>query len=210
MYTEMNSNVDVVFILDSCYSGKATRAVGGPGRIVEVLAAVEADQTAFRNSPEEVRTQYRTFTSKIADYVSRKRGKGETVELAEMIACLRQESPTKKPVHAILLGPNSIRLGFPGSRNLSVAPSANFAHRVVFSVHVADALTPERVKTLVEWVLNLDPSLNIMVDAVYETESTGLIVEAPYSLFSKLSGMPGIQLLLKTRMAISLRLRSYR
>jgi hypothetical protein len=34
-----------------------------------------------------------------------------------------------------------------------------------------------------------------MVDAVYETESTGLIVEAPYSLFSKLSGMPGIQLL---------------
>jgi hypothetical protein len=39
-------HVDVVFILDSFYSGKATRVIGGPGSIVEVLAAVEADQTA--------------------------------------------------------------------------------------------------------------------------------------------------------------------
>jgi hypothetical protein len=38
------------------------------------------------------------FTSKIADYISRKRGKEETVKLAEMVACLRQESPTKKPI----------------------------------------------------------------------------------------------------------------
>jgi hypothetical protein len=36
---------------------------------------------------------------------------------------------------------------------------------------------------------------HITIDAVYESESTGLIVEAPYSLYSKLNFIPGIQLI---------------
>ncbi|KAN0072763.1 hypothetical protein V8E54_008877 [Elaphomyces granulatus] len=47
MFSQMNPQVHVVFIIDSCYSGQVTRAIGGPARIFEVLAAVEADKTAL-------------------------------------------------------------------------------------------------------------------------------------------------------------------
>jgi hypothetical protein len=63
--------------------------------------AVDAGMTAFRNSAAEVRTQNRTFTSKITNYVARYQGKVRTVEFAELIASLRAKSPIKKPVHAL-------------------------------------------------------------------------------------------------------------
>src|SRR5947207_9180916 len=46
-FSESNPSVDVVFILDSCYSGRATRAATNVSRVVEVLAAVKAEETAF-------------------------------------------------------------------------------------------------------------------------------------------------------------------
>lgn len=39
--------VDVVFMLDSCYSGPALRGVHGTSRVVEILAACEANTTTF-------------------------------------------------------------------------------------------------------------------------------------------------------------------
>jgi hypothetical protein len=62
------------------------------------------------------------------------------------------------------------------------------------SVHVSENLSPSDVKNRTAWILSLDKSLNIAIDSVDKTKSTGLIMEVPASLFSQISNMPGVSL----------------
>lgn len=85
---EENPQVDVVYILDACFSGRVTRAAAGASRIVEVLAAVDAEDEALGNNPSRPKIQNRTFTSKLATEISIAKGRGPPIELAEIIASI--------------------------------------------------------------------------------------------------------------------------
>lgn len=91
-----SANVDVVFILDSCYSNIDTRSAALPGRMVEVLAAVdESDPTAFSPGTRA------SFTSNLLNEIAARKGRGDRdVEFAELIEFLRGQWPVKKPTHA--------------------------------------------------------------------------------------------------------------
>lgn len=74
--------LDVLFIIDSCYSG------------TEVVAAVNSSGTALGNDPSNPRTQARTFTSKLADYIAHLKGQNaDSIDFSVAIAKLVAESP---------------------------------------------------------------------------------------------------------------------
>jgi hypothetical protein len=198
-FNEENPEVDTIFILDSCYSGHVTRSATDVSRVVEVLAAVGVGEEALGNNPLRPKIQNRTFSAKLAGEIAQAKGKAASVEFSEIMASLRSNSPSKKPVHSILLGPNSIRLSFsPKQPSLPSRFSQNlqpFApYRAVFALHLTDDLTEEEIEHVSNWIAALDPSIGLTVESVYRTNSVGFIVEGPYSLFSKLSGLPGVAL----------------
>ncbi|KAN0080772.1 hypothetical protein V8E54_003976 [Elaphomyces granulatus] len=124
---EENPAVDIVFILDACFSAHVTKSISGYmiarivpptgiSRVVEVLAAVDAGEGALGNNPHRPKIQNRTFTAKLSAEVALARGRGASIEFSEVMTSLRASSPSKKPVHRILLGPNSVlRLPFSDS-----------------------------------------------------------------------------------------------
>lgn len=58
-------NVDVIVILDCCYSGSVTQAIKQDYRSVEIIAAVGSAQEAHGNAFQLLRWQKHTFTSKL-------------------------------------------------------------------------------------------------------------------------------------------------
>jgi hypothetical protein len=103
-----NSPVDVVFILDCCYSFLATKAAKPVGRIVEILAAVDANTPGAFIPGQRV-----SFTGKLATKAAFLKGQGyQSVELAETMSFIRAESPVKKPSHTVTIGNSSVRLWF--------------------------------------------------------------------------------------------------
>ncbi|KAK2736888.1 hypothetical protein FQN55_001383 [Onygenales sp. PD_40] len=201
-FTQHDPDVDVVMIIDSCCSGAATRTISPQiPRVVEILAACKADASALGNQLNtsiggKVRIQNRTFSAKLADIVAKQKGKGEPLSFAEMMGIIDQNSPKIKPFYELLLGSASIRLPFP-TQSLTAAtkisPSAE-AYRAVFSVHLSGALTNDALQDLVKWIRTLDLSMDIKVDAVYQTNSVGLIIEAPFHVYAQLNSLQGIRL----------------
>ena len=193
-------DVDVVFIIDSCFSGFAanrTLPVQVP-RVVEILAACESDKTALGNKGQ----QNRTFTAKLADTVAKQKGKGEPLSFAEMMALVDKDSPKIKPFYELFLGPASVRLPFPSNDQVQPTTSTSSQlslanYRAVFSVHLPGLPTREALKNLVEWIRNLDRSMNITLDGVYNTDSVGLVMEAPFHVFAQLERLPGVKLVFK-------------
>lgn len=105
-----NSPVDVVFILDCCYSFLATKAAKPVGRIVEILAAVDANTPGAFIPGQRV-----SFTAKLATKAASLKGQGyQSIELAEIMSFIRAELPIKKPSHTVRIGNSSVRYGFLG------------------------------------------------------------------------------------------------
>ncbi|KAK2814107.1 hypothetical protein FQN50_000511 [Emmonsiellopsis sp. PD_5] len=200
-FAQDDPDVDVVMIIDSCCSSAATRTISPQiPRVVEILAACEADASALGNQLNssmggKVRIQNRTFSAKLADVVARQKGKGEPLSFAEMMAIIDKNSPTIKPFYELYLDPASIRLPFP-NQSLATAtkipPSAE-SYRAVFLVHLSGALTDDALQDLVKWIRALDLSMGIKVDAVYQTNSVGLIIEAPFHIYAQLKSLQGIR-----------------
>lgn len=70
-------NFDCVTIIDSCYSGLATRVGNLQTRCAEVVPSVREDQLAFsKNKDNAGKVTARSFTVKLAELISRRRGKG--------------------------------------------------------------------------------------------------------------------------------------
>lgn len=109
---ESPSTTDVVLILDSCYSGAATRGIEKNARSVEVVASVGMDQKAFGNRPDPARTQNRTFTSRLFKEVAIRVSRGEaSISLAQVVEALRRESnPDRRPEYRLQLGRVGIRI----------------------------------------------------------------------------------------------------
>jgi hypothetical protein len=113
-----DSEVDVAVFFDCCYSFLATRTINPLGRVVEVLAAVDAKSKTANCPGKRV-----SFTGKMATKVAFLRGQGrEHIDLAELITILRTEdSPVKTPCHMLRVGLSSIRLRFPPSASIHTA-----------------------------------------------------------------------------------------
>lgn len=181
-----NDPIDIFFILDSCFSGLATRKKDVTKRIVEVVAAVNATGTALGNDPNNPRIQARTFTSKIADYLARMKGKNvDSVDFTSAIAALVKDSPEKKPTHKILMGRHGIRV------NLTSRPQASSSRPTVerkemqalVRVHLAQTLTTDDAANLKEWIGALDNACPLTLDGVFQADSSILLVPMSHSTF---------------------------
>ena len=182
------SPVDVIFILDCCYSFLATKAAKPIGRVVEVLAAVDANTPGAFIPGQRV-----SFTGKLATKAAFLKGQGyQSIELAEIMSFMRAESPIKKPSHIVRIGTSSVRLWY--SKDISnKTPPGPPKLRAVFQVHVDESFTQEELKNFIGWIHSLSPRVGLSLDAVFETGSMCLIFQASYSVFSKLNGIPGIR-----------------
>jgi hypothetical protein len=165
-----SSPVDVVFVLDCCASFLATKGASVTSRIVEVVAAVDAcHPRAF------VPGQAVSFSAKLATKVAYLKGQGvSSIELAELIAALRIESPARKPTHMVRLGTSSVRLYFPAS--ISSRSMGTPKLQAVFQVHVADDFTQDELKDLIRWVHSLSPWVKLKLEGVFDTASTCFIL----------------------------------
>ena len=191
----MDDSVDVVFILDCCYSYATTRVVTPVSRVVEVLAATSENTPAA--NPASVRA---SFSGELANELARRKGRGDaSVELAEAIEALRGRASKIKPTHCLRLGSNSIRLCFPDASENSHLPQMPPSLSAVFSVHLSPTLPQEEIDKFVAWILHLPRSVALHLDSAYQTRSTLLIFRSSYSLFSKINGLPGIHFLCETR-----------
>lgn len=182
------TDLDVVFILDCCYSHMATRMGHSTGRALEILAA--SDDT----TPEALMPPRNTLTGKLRGEISRRKREGHMfIRLADVMANIRENSPVVKPTHSVKLG-TSICIPFSGAKWTdpdSIAPTL----RAVFSVRVSDNVTEEQMTRFIKWIETLPQAFAIELDAVYNTSSTLLVIQSAYALFTNLAGYSGVSLI---------------
>lgn len=122
---EAFQNTDAVLILDSCFSGLATRGTDDRNRSVEIIASVGLDQSAHGNSSDNARLQNKTFTSQLADEISRRIGNQEitSISFAEVIDELRRTGhPERLPQYRLQLGRVGVRIAIPTQAELPPHP----------------------------------------------------------------------------------------
>ena len=89
IYDELkDTKSDIVMILDSCYSGLATRGVEAETteRNVEKFSAVGSVQKALGNFKDALRMQNNTFTCRLSTEVARRAGRGDqAISFAEIV-----------------------------------------------------------------------------------------------------------------------------
>ncbi|KAE8337534.1 hypothetical protein BDV24DRAFT_154353 [Aspergillus arachidicola] len=132
-----DSEIDIVFIFDSCFSHVATRNMVNAERIVEVLAATSP------NSPLANAAQGRaSFTGKLWNEIMHRKAQGhKSVELAELMDTLITKSPQVRPSYKLLIGVHSLRLELPGGSGSTVVPPpvVEPQYFAVFSIPRAEA-----------------------------------------------------------------------
>jgi hypothetical protein len=182
------ADTDSVFVLDCCYSHVATRALNPTTRVVEILSASDD------NTPEALAPPRNALTGKLRGEIARRKRDGHHfVTLSEVMATIRGNSSVVKPTHHVKLGV-SVCFSFTGVTRVhpnTIAPSL----RVVFSVHIADNMTREQLDRFITWIESLPPGFAMDLDGVYPTNSTLLILQSGYGLFTNLAGYPGVTLI---------------
>ncbi|RAQ40595.1 hypothetical protein AFGD_008978 [Aspergillus flavus] len=143
-----DSEIDIVFIFDSCFSHVATRNMVNTERIVEVLAATSP------NSPLANAAQGRaSFTGKLWNEIMYRKVQGhKSVELAELMDTLITKSPQVILSYKLLVGVHSLRLELPGGSVSTAVPPPVIEPQyfAVFSVYVAQSLSASALATLAE------------------------------------------------------------
>lgn len=168
----------------------ATKEAKASDRTVEVLAAIDANTPGAFIPGQRV-----SFTGKLATQVAYLKGQGyQSIELAEVMASLREDSPVKKPSHKLRLEhPRSV-FDFPAR----LKPKSRMAPprlRAVFHINVDRSFTKDELKNFVRWIHSLSPSVGLSLEGVYEINSMSLVFQAPYAVYSKLDGIPDIYLI---------------
>lgn len=202
--------VDVIIILDCCYSAASARGPIQADRTVEIVSAVRMSQIALGNFSTVARTQNRTFTSRLADEVARTVGNPvkTSFSFAEIVAKMRGTSrPERVPEYALKLGGPSIRFSISRTRPQAGTSSSGRSHghsrssssisatpdsevMAIFRVRLDDADTSgDEVSRLVEWIHSLHPSIGLELTGVYRGRSTDLIFHAPWALWTMLDGL---------------------
>lgn len=205
-------STDVILILDCYYSGTVARALSQDDRSVEIIAAVEIDQTALGDPSNQARLQRRTFTSRIADEIARIVGSTEqsSISFAEIISALRKNSNVDRmPEYFLRRGSMAIRVATPkmsrdrhsrhseSSSTDPISPGQNLM--AVFKVHLTQVnCGSEEIALLMKWIHTLNPIIGLKVNGVFEGYSTQIILQAPWSVWAILNGMSGFELVCET------------
>ncbi|KAI9861217.1 MAG: hypothetical protein M1813_005390 [Trichoglossum hirsutum] len=209
---------DMVLILDSCYSGQATRGFKAAGRSVEIICSVSANQKALENASDLARVQNRTFTCRLADAVAQHVSKGDSssISFVDIVEELRGKSlPDRLPEYSLHVGRVGIRVPILGQARLPPhlraycqIPSRSFASdgsftavpetphlTAVFSVHL-DNISPssEEIRKLVKWLHALNSSIGLELTGIHRSRSTVLVIVAPWRVWAQLKGLPGLEL----------------
>ncbi|KAL4780681.1 hypothetical protein BJX76DRAFT_360593 [Aspergillus varians] len=191
-----DDKVDILFLFDCCYSHVACRAPTTTQRIVEIIAATgEAAPLAFcppRN----------TVTAKLAGEIRcRQRDGHKYVEFADIVEALRaRPDAVKRPTHCLKMGAMSISLPLSGAMTTKMNPEPIHPPlRVVFSAHIPGHVTPNELREFVNWIQSLPEYASIVLEGVYPTSSTLFVLSAPWSVWSKLSGMYGYTFMTEVR-----------
>ena len=208
--------IDVVIILDSCFSGNAIRATPLAERTVELLAAVSADQRAFGKPSDSARILNRTFTARLAGEVAIRRGREEkSLVLSDVIANLRSHSNAERlPLFQTVAGSKAIRIplkprignepipsrpprgalgssesseSYDPSRSMNATPNL----RVIFTLHIDRTPDDNDLQSLVGWVRGLDPFLGLELTGVHLSRSTLLTFSALWRVWANLKSLPG-------------------
>ncbi|KOC14049.1 hypothetical protein AFLA70_24g004781 [Aspergillus flavus AF70] len=181
-----DSEIDIVFIFDSCFSHVATRNMVNTERIIEVLAATSPNSPLFNAAQGRA-----SFTGKLRNEIMYRKGQGhKSVELAELIDTLITKSPQAIPSYKLLVGVHSLRLELPGGSVSTAVPPPVIEPQyfVVFSVYVAQSLSASPLATLTEWIHSLPRNVGLALDNVYPTSSMLFIFRASRYIFLKLNG----------------------
>lgn len=185
---EEDDPVDVLFILDCCYAHVACRTLPSSSRTVEIIAATESP------TPRALAPPRNTLTGKLRGEIARRRRDSHSlIEMAYLISSLRANHAVVKPTHFMKLGCSSICLPFSGPLPIDPRSLSPSLHAVI-SVHVSGNMTNDGLHELVRWIEMCPQSCSISLDGVYRTESTLLIIQCAWPVFSKLRGVRGIKL----------------
>lgn len=182
---------DVVWVLDCCYSTKQKTPSTG-GRVVEIISATDG------NTPGPSTTSRSSLTGKLRDELIIRQSEGhQTIEFADLMQSIRAKSQVDRPTHSLRRGVSSVRLPFCGHSVFPefVAPCV----RAVFSVRIRERMTREQLNRFDQWTRMLPQKYAITLDGVYriKSASTILVIQGAYSVFSKLDGLPGVNLMLE-------------
>ncbi|KAE8158374.1 hypothetical protein BDV40DRAFT_307889 [Aspergillus tamarii] len=183
-------NVDVLFVLDCCYSFMVTREASTSGRIVEIMSATASD------NPRTVTPPANTFTNKILGEVSRRHRDGHKyIEIANLVERLRaQGTGVISPTHCLKIGAASVCVPLTGLTTAdptTITPSL----RAVFRVEIADNMTKVDVERFIHRIRTLPANVAITLEGIYPTGSMCFILSSAYSVYSKLAGMKGYALI---------------
>ncbi|KAE8377747.1 hypothetical protein BDV26DRAFT_262858, partial [Aspergillus bertholletiae] len=130
----LNASVDIIVILDCCYSFLSLRQPNSESRIVEILTAGgKPDPIAFSPGARL------SFTAKLLVNIRTRAQKGDKfVEIAEMMDTIKQASPVKKPCYAAKLGMGSITLPLSPISPAYVPVTRSPGLLATFSLHVSE------------------------------------------------------------------------
>ncbi|BAE65188.1 unnamed protein product [Aspergillus oryzae RIB40] len=113
-----DSEIDIVFIFDSCFSHVATRNMVNTERIVEVLAATSPN-SALANAAQG----RASFTGKLWNEIMYRKVQGhKSVELAVLMDTLITKSPQVILSYELLVGVHSLWLELPGGSVSTAVP----------------------------------------------------------------------------------------
>lgn len=194
----LDTPIDVVFIFDCCYSFLATRNATEDSRIVEMIAvAGPNDPVAFAAGPRNSLTQ-----KLFVEVRARAQNGDKRLEMADVVATLRQSSPVKKPTYTAALGTGSICL--PIQRNIQAlsTPGQSPTRSVpgllaTFSIHVAKTFGRQELRDLVHWLDQLPRSNgeSLRLENVKVTRSMLFIMEGSLVCFLRICELPGVKLI---------------
>lgn len=207
------NKVDVVTILDCCYSGLATRGGEQPDRSVEIVAALQTDQLDLGNGSYNIRVKNNTVTSRLASEAALAIGRGATsISMSELVAVLRDKTADKSRMcdYNLNLGGKGIRIPHLGKQSapphivagcltsssedsgvtLSLYPSMT---RVIFKVQIKHLGTNTEAQNscakFLEWIDQLDTSSGLEILGIYGIDSYVLIFQAPSTTWLRLKGL---------------------
>ncbi|KAB8270651.1 hypothetical protein BDV30DRAFT_241263 [Aspergillus minisclerotigenes] len=187
-------SVDVIFILDCCWSHLATRSADNRERVTEVVAA-----TSFQDPTANIPGSRVSLTARLSAAIAKAVGqKHEHIEFAELVRDLRAEDTPTKPTHGLLAGTRSIRLKLPGSHAPFALPGPATL-KAYFSIRVHPSVGQNGLNAVADWINRLPPHVVFEIDRVFETQSQCWVVYADWALYSKLAGLPGIALICETK-----------